>query len=132
MGLNMLEPQFISSSAGEDRQNELSSETRSSGEKMQWTIKSLDKDTVEASKKAAQKRGMKISAWVEQELRKAAYKEISNGGKGVDEFDNNFDKILHVIKKMSDQHDITNKEIHNINQTIGDVVKAQHKIMSNM
>lgn len=40
--------------------------------RMQWTVKGIDKETLEASRVAARKRGMKFGAWVNEVLRAAA------------------------------------------------------------
>lgn len=39
--------------------------------RIQWTVKGVDKETLEASRIAARKRGMKFGAWVNEVLRAA-------------------------------------------------------------
>src|SRR5688572_28169821 len=41
----------------------------------QWTVKGIDRQTLELSRKAARRRGMKFGAWVDQVLRAAATEE---------------------------------------------------------
>jgi hypothetical protein len=41
----------------------------------QWTVKGIDRETLELSRKAARRRGMKFGAWVDQVLRAAATQE---------------------------------------------------------
>jgi hypothetical protein len=43
--------------------------------RMQWTVKGIDKQTLEASRIAARKRGMKFGAWVNEVLRAASSDE---------------------------------------------------------
>jgi hypothetical protein len=43
----------------------------------QWTVKGIDKQTLEMSRLAARKRGMRFGAWVNQALREAASEETS-------------------------------------------------------
>ena len=45
--------------------------------RMQWTVKGIDKQTLEASRVAARKRGMKFGAWVNEVLRAAAPDEAA-------------------------------------------------------
>jgi hypothetical protein len=44
--------------------------------RIQWTVKGIDKETLELSRRAARKRGMKFGAWVDQTLRSAATGEV--------------------------------------------------------
>ncbi|MDR6660581.1 hypothetical protein J2W51_003151 [Tardiphaga robiniae] len=44
--------------------------------RIQWTVKGVDRDTLEASRVAARKRGMKFGAWVNEVLRAATTDEV--------------------------------------------------------
>lgn len=42
---------------------------------VQWTVKGIDRETLELSRRAARKRGMKFGAWVAQALKSAVSDE---------------------------------------------------------
>ena len=54
--------------------------TQESGSRRAWTIKGIQKETVEQSRKAAHTQGMLLSLWVEKQLRDAAERELKGNG----------------------------------------------------
>lgn len=54
--------------------------TPDSSERIQWTVKGIDKETLELSRREARKRGMKFGAWVNEVLRTAAQDELLIAG----------------------------------------------------
>lgn len=82
----------------------------------QWTVKGIDKDTLEASRVAARKRGMKFGAWVNQVLSEAIAEEadaqISATSKQlmekIAEMEHKLERSVGELKQQTDhiQHDV--------------------------
>ena len=45
-----------------------------------WTIRRMDSHTIDLVKEAADSQGMKIGAWVDNQLKKAAFETLNGGG----------------------------------------------------
>jgi hypothetical protein len=85
-------------------------------EGVQWTLKNVERKTVELSRQAARKRGMKFGKWVTEVLRAAAIAEIEGGSRDEKEllavkmaaFESKLDERIEKIQKQGQeiQHDI--------------------------
>lgn len=84
-------------------------------ERTQWTVKGIDKHTLELSRKAARKRGMKFGAWVNEVLRSAACDDGMPAAGGprelltkIAELEFKFEKSVGELKESTNniQHDV--------------------------
>jgi len=76
--------------------------------KLQWTVKGIDPEVRELSRKAARKSGMRMGSWVETALRGAALNELEGHGPPqtqlrADVFEK-ISKIEDVICERADQN----------------------------
>src|SRR4051812_7966222 len=83
--------------------------SQSTDERIQWTLKGIDKETLEASRIAARKRGMKFGAWVNEVLRAATIGDSVSVGFGQKELlkkiakiESKLDQSVGELKQQSD------------------------------
>jgi uncharacterized protein YukE len=91
-------------------------EMRNAPASTQWTLKNIDRQTVELSRQAARKRGMKFGAWVAQVLREAADEHIEKKGgeehrlllSRIEELESRMGQRIEKIQKQGQeiQHDL--------------------------
>lgn len=75
-----------------------------------WTIKpGPSPETREACKKAARRRGMTLSAWIEQTLRQAATDDLKGGAVGPTQ-DEMQRQMLELLQKQNDRLDALENE----------------------
>lgn len=75
-----------------------------------WTIKpGPSPETREACKKAARRRGMTLSAWIEQTLRQAATDDLKGGAVGPTQ-DDMLRQVTELLKKQEDRLDQLEQE----------------------
>ena len=86
----------------------------SEASRTQWTVKGIDKETLEASRIAARKRGMKFGAWVNEVLLAAAsgdaFQNLGNGKEllsKIAHIEFKLDQSVNELKQQTDhiQHD---------------------------
>lgn len=62
----------------QNRENDARLQNNSNADFRQWTIKGLSPETVEVSREAAKKSGMKLNSWVGMALQRAAESPVGN------------------------------------------------------
>ncbi|HEY4342795.1 MAG TPA: hypothetical protein VGN05_00495 [Parvibaculum sp.] len=95
-------------------------------QKSQWTIKGLDAVAVELSRKAAQKRGMRIGAWVSEALMMAASGDLDQSSSRRSENEEEVwghlkaleKKILEDLEKIHDSNLETGKDVRLIHRKL--------------
>ena len=83
----------------------VSNDSNEPKERKTWTIRKIDNETIERTKAAASKSGMKIGAWVDQKLQQAAIASL----KGSPDTSSDLAKELTQITDLLDN--VSNKEI---------------------
>lgn len=88
-----------------------------------WTIRKIDQQTIENTKKAAEKSGMKIGAWVDAELSRAAAKSLENSTELSQQF--------HNISARLENNDIemSSEKFASIEGDIIQLFRGQHNII---
>lgn len=82
---------------------------------VQWTVKGIDAQTLEASRVAARKRGMKFGAWVNQVLRDAI----------VEESERHDARSSELLQKISEIEQKLERSVGELKQQTGDI---QHDV----
>ena len=119
---------FDSSSTGNDNGGNKSGVTPLSGStKVQYTVKGIQRQTVEAMREAANREGMKIGSWVSVRLREAAERSLSSsedfGAVNLAELHD----AIHEMKALVSQYTLVSEEIQ---REISDLGKFQKTMMT--
>lgn len=83
--------------------------------RVQWTVKGVDKQTLEASRIAARKRGMKFGAWVNEVLRAATTEEIPSSVSPSNEL---LEKIAEIEFKLDQSVGELKQQTNNIQHDV--------------
>jgi len=86
-----------------------------------WTIRKIDTETIEKTKAAAGKSGMKIGAWVDAKLSEAADASLQNNTKLSKEIDQ-------IAEDLDSNSSTTNSKVAKLEQDIAQLIKGQHNI----
>lgn len=90
-----------------------------------WTIRKIDAETIEKTKRAAGKSGMKIGAWVDSRLREAANSTLSaNQNNGLSE------ELNQIVEALdSNQSHSILERLTKIESDFVQIIKGQHSIL---
>lgn len=106
-----------------------SSETDSAGpdrERTQYTVKGIDRGTVDLMREAARKDGMKIGAWVSAKLREAAHRSFGEGSSDADP-----SALLdQMAKLMLDYQEQSDQRLRKIENELLEITSGQRTIMN--
>ena len=98
--------------------------TENSQKGKSWTIRKVDAKTIEKTKQAAGKSGMKIGAWVDQQLKQAADKSLTVGPSNPLTQD-----ISNLANKIHEKrHSLPEDWVSRIESDIAQLIKGQHNI----
>lgn len=119
---------FDSSATGNDNGgNEVGAAPLSGSTKVQYTVKGIQRQTVEAMREAANREGMKIGSWVSVRLREAAERSLSSsedfGAVNLAELH----EAIHEMKSLVSQYTLVSEEIQ---KEISDLGKFQKTMMT--
>lgn len=102
-------------SADKKKENRQENAEAVSVQKVQWTVKGIDQKTLEASRVAARKRGMKFGAWVNAVLRNAIAEEHETQNAHPNEL---LERITEIEQKLE-------RSVSELKQQSGDI---QHDV----
>ncbi len=90
-----------------------------------WTVRKIDAETIEKTKAAAQKSGMKIGAWVDAELKRAATRSLNSlKPAGLS------DEFYGIAERIDLVANETNAEkLRKLENDMSQLFKGQHNIM---
>lgn len=119
---------FDSSPTGNDNGgNDSVNNSISGASKVQYTVKGIQRQTVEAMREAANREGMKIGSWVSVRLREAAERSLSAsedfGAVNLAELH----EAIHEMKALVSQYTLVSEEIQ---KEISDLGKFQRSMMT--
>lgn len=105
---------------------------RSDNDTRDWTIKSLSPETVEVSREAARRSGMKINAWVGKALEAAAASEIPVGAMSGDTTNRNDNEVIQleqsILREISDLKAQNESLVQTVNGISSMLIKMYSKI----
>jgi hypothetical protein len=101
----------------------------------QYTIKGIPRETVDLTRSAARKEGMKVGAWVSMRLREAADRALAREGQvhneiqGLREFIENS-----KLQRQKDAETVLKleKEVFSISQSLYEITKCQNAILTKL
>lgn len=88
-----------------------------------WTIRKVDEDTIRKTKAAAQKSGMKIGAWIDSELTRAAERSLE----GCSDLTKEFSRISKNIE--GNRMNVSPEKLYKLEQDVDQLFKGQHSIL---
>ena len=95
--------------------------------KRTWTIRKIDNDTIEQTKVAAGKSGMKIGAWVDQKLQLAAEAELSDKPCASSGLARELSQITDSLDDLSNRKLLD--RLTKIESEYTQIIKGQHSIL---
>ena len=99
----------ISTSTGQDFESDApNGNTATADDRRQYTIKSLDTETIQLMKEAARKEGMKIGAWASMHLKAAAVRSLNGESHHV------YPDLLELIRKGESERENDRQRIREI------------------
>ena len=95
-------------------------------DRTQYTVKGIDRDTVDLMRGAARKDGMKIGAWVSAKLREAAHRSFGAGGSDSDPAA----LLDHLSKLMLEYQEQSDQRLRKIENELLEITSGQRTIMN--
>ena len=90
-----------------------------------WTIRKIDAETIEKTKAAAGRSGMKIGAWVDLRLKEAANTTLNHSSET--ELSKELNQIVDALDS-SENHSVLDR-ISKIESEFVQIIKGQHSIL---
>lgn len=108
-------------------------ETSTKRKTRQLSVKGVDEKTIELAREAAQRRGLRVSAWIRMELHDAAVRTLNELSENAVE-----DRAMKVLRTQleslwSQQLEEKSKlesKLDEIKQDVTDIIRLQHRLAS--